>query len=157
MNYLKLELKLWQHFWAKRKKVATQRHATRIFNKTLDEALELFRQQPRKYYIVKKSDVEWEILGSQELKKLRKFKAVKEDQNFMKLEELAFVVSSDNFKRLVHERRRDIWYIQWWNHFTRNYYKPVSDFDLTVFEKMVDDLSDPDLKKHLASFINRHK
>ncbi len=157
MTYLQQQLKLWQHYWAKRKKVAAEKHASRMFYKTLDEALEAFNRQPRKYYICKKSEVDWEILGAQEVKKMRKFKVVKEDTNFMNLEERAFVISPDNIDRIKHEQHLRKWYVKWWNLTFRNYYEPVSEWDMHILERIHKSLTNAAEKEHLGHFINKHK
>lgn len=129
---LKFKFKLWQHYWAAKKKVDAEKHATKMFYLKLDEAIEKCHQEKRKFYLMKKSMVDWEILGAQEINKLKKFKTVRQDEDFRSLEEKSVVVCPENLERLMHEQRRRKKINIWWNKWTGNYYTPVTKEELSI-------------------------
>lgn len=124
MNILKIKYQLWKKAQMERKRVAVKRHLTKSFYRKLGEAIEMCKQHPRKYYIIQKSEAEWEILGSQEVRKMRKFKEAKHDENFMKLHETAPFVSPENLSRHQHELKRykRRWLYMWMG----DTYKPLT-------------------------------
>jgi hypothetical protein len=98
-NILSLNWSIWKHLIQERKKVMIEKHSTKMFYKTLDIAIEKCKQHPRKYYIVKVNTAEWEILGSQEIRKMRKFSEARKDNDFRLLHETAPYVSPENIER----------------------------------------------------------
>lgn len=160
MNIIQIRIKLFRHYWQKRKEVLTEKHCTKIFYKALDLAIQKCIQHPRKYYIAKKSLTDWEILGSQELKKLKKFPGVRKDIDFMEMAETAFIVQPENLERLKHEQYRRRWHIQWKNLFWGNYYTPVTKKELEMLKKIrrnIDGLDRPFLNVELNKFIKKHE
>lgn len=133
MNIIKIKLQLWKKAQMERKRVAVQRHLTKSFYRKLDEAIEKCKQHPRKYYIVQKSEAEWEILGSQEVRKMRKFKEAKKDDNFMKLHETAPYVSPENIERHMAEqrRRKRKWLYMW----AGDTYKPLTKEEVVALRR----------------------
>jgi hypothetical protein len=158
---IKFTWKLWSHYWAKKKKLMTEKHATKMFYITLDQAIEKCKTERRKFYLMKKSMVEWEILGSQEIKKLKKFKTVRKDEDFRSLEEKSVVVCPENLDRLTYEQSRRRHVNKWWNSFTGNYYQPVTKDELDLLKSIRENFYS--YKKHyydiflpLDAFIKKH-
>jgi hypothetical protein len=103
---------------AEQKKTRLERHRTRLFHKVLDQTIEKCQQEDRKFYIIGKGEASFEVLGAQELKKLRKFAVVRKDENFMDLSEKAVVVSKETLNRQLTEQSfRNKWYKRWWFRF----------------------------------------
>lgn len=155
MNILDIELKLNRKAWAELMAIRLKRHQTKAYYRKLDEAIEMCKQHPRKYYVVQKSEAEWEILGSQEIRKMRKFKEAKHDENFMKLHETAPFVSPENIKRLIHERSRRRY--PWFYLFTERYYKPLDEEELAVLKKARILLYTTPIADDLLKLIQKHE
>lgn len=161
-NIISLNWNLWKHFIQEKKKAKIEKHSTKTFYVALYIAIEKCKKHPRKYYIVKKNSAEWEILGSQELKKMRKFSVAKSDKTFMDLHELAPYVSPENIKRHIHEQRRRKWHVRWWNMLIENYYKPVTKGELELLKQIGRHLSGDigysrmQLNSSLTGFIKKH-
>ena len=161
-NIISLNWNLWKHFLQEKKKAKIEKHSTKTFYVTLDIAIEKCKQFPRKYYIVKVNASEWEILGSQEIRKMRKFSEAKKDNDFRMLHETAIYVSPENIKRHIHEQKRRKWYRKMWNMFTENYYKPVTKGELEMLKKvgnrmaLITPKGFDNIESALAEFIKKH-
>lgn len=151
-----MERLLTKKAWQEKKVVRLKRHATKAYLRKLDEAIEKCKQFPRKYYIVQKSEAEWEILGSQEIRKMRKFKEARHDDNFMKLHETAPFVSPENLDRLIYEqsRRKN----RWWHTFFGEPYQPVTKKELDMLRRVLLDLKilDSVWADEFENFVKKH-
>ena len=132
--FINLVFKTWKHYWQNRQLALTEKHKTKIFFKTVDRAIEMCKREPRKYYIMQKSLVDYEILSSVEIKKLKKFKVVKKDENFVDLDEKSFIVKPENLDRLIHESKRRKLLNRWKNLFFENYYNPITEGELQTLK-----------------------
>jgi hypothetical protein len=161
MNLIKLNYLLYKARVQKAKEASIAKHMTKMYYKTLDIAIKRCITEPRKYYIVKKSESEWEILGSQEVRKMRRFKEAKHDENFMKLEEMSPFVSPVNIQRHIHEQTRRKY--RWWFLFSENYYKPVTEGELEMLKQVGRKMStlfyrgSDNSESALAEFIKKHE
>ena len=162
-NIISLNIALWKHFIQKKKEVRIAKHSTRTFYKALDLAIEKCRVHPRKYYIVKVNASEWEILGSQEIRKMRKFSEARKDNDFRMLHETAPYIYPENIDRYIHERHRRKWHVKWWNLMIGNYYVPVTKSEIGMLQDIGNYLkNDPGfmnqmMVSNLADFIKKHE
>lgn len=162
MNIITFNLKLWRDSHLRYQKKRTDKHLTKVFYFALDEAIQKCLRAPRKYYILQDSTASYQVIGSQEVKKLRKFHQVKNDDTFIDIHEKSFVVSPENIKRLIHEQKRRKWRWRWWNMLTENYYKPVTKGELEMLKQIGRHLSGDigystmQLNSSLAEFIKKH-
>lgn len=156
MNIFKVKYLLIKKAIEERKKIMAEKHLTKAYYRTLDIAIERCKQQPRKYYIVQKSAAEWEILGSQEIRKMRKFKEARQDENFMKLHEMAPYVDPINLQRHIHEqtRRKN----KWWFLYSENYYKPVTKSEMELLKRVLLQLklNESAAADDFETFIQKH-
>lgn len=157
MNIIKFNYQLYKKLMLEKKQVRIKRHLTKSYHLKLDEAIEMCKQHPRKYYIVQKSEAEYEILGSQEIRKMRKFKEARKDETFMTLHETSPFVSPENLDRLIHEqsrRKKRRWYL-----FTENRYQPVTKNELEMLRRVATSLgfSDSAYADQMLRFIQKHE
>ena len=140
------------------KKHRIEKHMLRMFYKTVDSAIAKCEMHPRKYYIVQKSISEWEILGSQEVRKMKKFSEARKDQTFMHLHETAPYISPENIERWKHERLRrknKMWFM-----FIESYYKPITKEEIKVLSlarRCATIQGDAWLENELLKLIQKHE
>jgi len=134
MNIIKFNYKLWRDAHLRRQENKTSKHLTKVFYLTLDEAIERCKREPRKYYILQESASSYQIIGSQEVRRLKKFSEVRKDETFIDLQEKSFFVSPENIKRLEHEQNRRKY--RWWFLFAEYYYVPVTKGELQTLKEV---------------------
>lgn len=161
MNIFSFNYELWRDSYLRYQKKRADKHLTKVFYFALDEAIQKCLRAPRKYYILQDSASSYQVIGSQEVKRLRKFHQVRNDDTFIDIHEKSFVISPENIQRLIHEQHRRKWHVKWFNMFVGNYYKSVTKGELemlkTIEKLMSNDSAFILWKPDLSEFIKKHK
>lgn len=163
MNIIIFNYELWRDSYLRYQKKRADKHLTKVFYFSLDEAIQKCKRAPRKYYILQESASSYQVIGSQEVKRLRKFHQVKNDDTFIDIHEKSFVVSPENIQRLIHEQHRRKWHVKWFNMFVGNYYKPVTEWELNMLKNIAHSIETNSklpvadaIKEHFDIFIHKH-
>lgn len=141
MQIFKIEFLLFKKWLKEYKDWRIEKASTAAFYRAVDIAIEKYKQHPRKYYVAQASLEHYEVLGSQEIRKMRKYKVAKQDENFMKLHEVAFAVTDQNIDRLKYEQARR--HRKWLYRMIDPFYRPIKPEHEKMLESLRDRLTDP--------------